>query len=53
MNIVWIGSFIALTLGVVTVFAATRRRASSIELGTMSNQWVAEKRSTEHSYHDR
>jgi hypothetical protein len=48
MAIVWIAGIVSIS--VIAVFFLTRRRVSTVELGTMSNQWVAEKRSSEHSY---
>jgi len=51
MTIVWIAGLISIS--VATAFFAARRRAVSVELGTMSNNWVAEHRSNEHTYNDR
>jgi hypothetical protein len=54
MPIVWIASLVTVGIGVIGVlYATTRKRSSSVELGNMSNNWVAEQRSNEHSYHDR
>lgn len=40
-------------IGVVSIFFGMRKRAVSVELGTMSNQWIAEQRSSEHTYSGR
>ena len=53
MTIVWIAGLITISIGVVGVLYATRRRSTSVELGSMSNNWVAEQRSSEHTYNDR
>jgi hypothetical protein len=49
--------YIALVLGLGTlgiiVAAARRRHAGTVELGTMSNAWVAEQRAGEQSYYER
>jgi hypothetical protein len=53
MTIVWIAGVVTISIGVVGFFYATRRRSTSVELGNMSNNWVAEQRSNEHTYNDR
>ena len=51
MTIVFIAALV--TTGIVSAYITLRRRAVSVELGSMSNQWVAEQRSSEHTYNDR
>lgn len=46
-------TLIAVSIGLlsaVAIYFGMRRRAVSVELGSMSNQWVAEQRSNEHTY---
>ena len=52
MNVI----LIALAVSVVTVIAiffSMRRRAVSVEMGSMSTQWIAEQKSAEHTYSER
>ena len=52
MNVI----LIALAVSVVTVIAiffSMRRRAVSVEMGSMSTQWIAEQKSSEHTYSER
>ena len=49
--------YIALVLGLsalgIIIAAARRHSSGSVELGTMSNAWVAEQRAGEQSYYER
>jgi hypothetical protein len=40
-------------LSVVAIYFGMRRRATSVELGSMSTNWIAEQKSNEHTYSGR
>ncbi len=44
---------LAVSAGAVLIVFGLRKRAVSVELGAMSNQWIAEQRSNEHTYSER
>ena len=44
---------LSVSVCVAALFFALRKRAVSVELGAMSNQWIAEQRSNEHTYSER
>ena len=44
---------VSISLVAIATFFGMRKRATSVELGSMSNQWVAEQRSNEHTYSGR
>jgi hypothetical protein len=44
---------IPISLVIVAIYFGMRRRASSVELGSMSTNWVAEQKSNEHTYSGR
>jgi len=44
---------ISVSLAAIAIFFGMRRRAVSVELGSMSTQWIAEHKSAEHTYSER
>lgn len=44
---------VAVSVSAITLFFGMRRRAVSVELGSMSTQWIAEQKSAEHTYSER
>ena len=44
---------LSVSLVVAAIYFGMRKRATSVELGSMSNQWVAEQKSNEHTYSGR
>jgi hypothetical protein len=52
MNVILIALDLSI-VGVVAIFLSMRRRAASVELGSMSTQWIAEQKSAEHTYSER
>jgi hypothetical protein len=52
MNLILIALAVSLVI-IIAIFFSMRRRAVSVELGSMSNQWIAEHKSAEHTYSER
>ena len=44
---------LAVTVSAAVMFFGLRKRALSVELGSMSTQWLAEQKSAEHTYSER
>ena len=53
MNFIWIALLAGVFALAVVVAAARRRYAGGVELGSMSNAWIAEQRAGEQSYYER
>jgi hypothetical protein len=52
MNVILIALAVSI-VGAIAIFFSMRRRAVSVELGSMSTQWIAEQKSAEHTYSER
>jgi hypothetical protein len=52
MNVILIALGVSI-VGVIAIYFSMRRRAVSVELGSMSTQWIAEQKSAEHTYSER
>jgi hypothetical protein len=52
MTLLWIALLFGVC-GLGLIVAARRRYAGGVELGSMSNAWIAEQRAGEQSYYER
>ena len=50
MIIVWIGGAVAVVVLLIALVASRRGRVEYAELGTMSEQWLAEQRANDRPY---
>lgn len=50
MVLIWIGVAVAAGAGLVAIIASRRNRVEYAELGTMSEQWLAEQRANDRPY---
>ena len=53
MTIVWIGLLLGACVMTITVLRSWRHRVAMTELGTVSEQWIAEQRANDRHYSER
>ena len=53
MTAIWVGIFLSSLVAGVLVVASRRHRSGMTELGTVSEQWIAEQRANDRHYSER